>query len=70
MRPVVDEDGDRDLGKLVAASGEHLSGPHGAELAYREDLAVGGALLRRPAVAPAHGLPSALAVGGGSLAGR
>jgi hypothetical protein len=48
MSPAVDQDGDGDLGELVARVGEHLRAPDRAELADGEDLAVGRPLLRGP----------------------
>jgi hypothetical protein len=47
----VDQDGDGDLGELVAGEGEYLGAPQRAELADGEDLAVGRPCLGRPPVA-------------------
>jgi hypothetical protein len=45
MSPAVDQDGDGDLGDLIASAREHLRAPDRAELADGEDLAVGRPLL-------------------------
>ncbi|GGQ28044.1 hypothetical protein GCM10010187_50910 [Actinomadura coerulea] len=53
---VVHEHGQRDLRELVADEGQGLREPESAELAHRENLAVGRLLTRRTTM-PA-GLPS------------
>jgi hypothetical protein len=50
MSPAVDQNGDGDLGELVARAGEHLRAPDRAELADGKDLAIGRPFLRGPPV--------------------
>jgi hypothetical protein len=63
--PAVDENGDGDLGELVAGIGEDLRAEQRAELADGEDLAVGRPCFWRPAVAAwVRGLGSSACAGG------
>src|SRR5690606_17176772 len=50
--PVVDEDGQRDLGELVAEQGQALRVPEGPELLDGDDLAIGGLTLGGSPVPP------------------
>jgi hypothetical protein len=60
----VDENGDGDLGELVAGGGQDLRAEQRAELADGEDLAVGRPCFWCPAVAARVGLGSRARAGG------